>query len=456
MPEESVGRSWDLLEQTVEQGDASSLGEYVNSLATGDAARALAHLDAEGRNRVLEALPAEEAAELIADLPRFQAADLLEELSPDVAADIIHELSSDDQADLVTELEQDDAEEILSELDPVEADDIRTLAGYAEDSAGGLMATEFLAVRDHMTVRGVTDLLRTRADEYSDYDVQYAYVTDDTGRLVGVLRMRDLLFKTADARIDGVMIRDPVSVDVDSTVDEISALFGRKAFLALPVVDDDGRILGIVHRLAVEEALNERAQSDHLKAQGIIGGEELRTMSLATRSKRRLSWLSVNIVLNVIAASVIALFEETLSAVIALAVFLPIISDMSGCSGNQAVAVSIRELTLGLIKPHEVLYVWLKEVGIGLVNGVILGALIGVVAVAWKGNVYLGLVVGLALALNTLVAVSIGGTVPLVLKRMRLDPALASGPVLTTITDICGFFFALAFATIALSRLAAH
>ena len=212
-------------------------------------------------------------------------------------------------------------------------------------------------------------------------------------------------------------------------------------------------MIGIAHRFSVEEAIGERAQSDHLKAQGIVGGEELRTMPLSVRSKRRLSWLSVNIVLNVIAASVIAMFEETLSAVIALAVFLPIISDMSGCSGNQAVAVSIRELTLGLVKPHEVLYVWLKEVGIGLVNGVILGTLIGVVAFAWKGNLYLGLVVGVALALNTLVAVSIGGSIPLILKRLNLDPALASGPVLTTITDICGFFFVLAFATAALSRI---
>ncbi|NSW95562.1 MAG: magnesium transporter, partial [Bacteroidales bacterium] len=142
------------------------------------------------------------------------------------------------------------------------------------------------------------------------------------------------------------------------------------------------------------------------------------------------------------------------SAVIALAVFLPIISDMSGCSGNQAVAVSMRELSLGIVRPGESLRVWFQEIQVGLINGLVLGILIGLAAFLWKGNIYLGLVVGGALAINTIVAVSIGGTVPLILKSIKVDPALASGPILTTITDMIGFFLALGFATVALGRLA--
>jgi magnesium transporter len=176
-------------------------------------------------------------------------------------------------------------------------------------------------------------------------------------------------------------------------------------------------------------------------------------MPVLLRSRRRLSWLSVNIFLNLIAASVIAFYQETLSAVIALAVFLPIISDMSGCTGNQAIAVSMRELSLGIVKPGEAFRVWFQEIRVGLINGLVLGILIGITAFIWKGNIYLGLVVGGALAVNSLVAVSIGGTLPLILKRMKVDPALASGPILTTITDMIGFFLALGFATIALSKL---
>ena len=167
-----------------------------------------------------------------------------------------------------------------------------------------------------------------------------------------------------------------------------------------------------------------------------------------------MAWLTLNIVLNMVAASVIASFESTLSAVIALAVFLPIVSDMSGCSGNQAVAVTMRELTLGVIKPIDALRVWRQEASVGLINGVVLGLLLGGAAWAWKGNVYLGVVVAAALSANTLLAVSIGGTVPLLLKRFGIDPAVASGPVLTTVTDMCGFFLVLSLATAMLPLLA--
>ena len=150
--------------------------------------------------------------------------------------------------------------------------------------------------------------------------------------------------------------------------------------------------------------------------------------------------------LNILAASIIAFHQDTVRSVIALAVFLPIISDMSGCSGNQAVAVSMRELSIGTVKPREVFRVWYQEISVGVVNGISLGLLIAAAAYLWKGSVYLGIVVGGALAINTLIAVSIGGTVPLILKKYGMDPALASGPILTTITDMCGFFLTLTLA----------
>ena len=176
-------------------------------------------------------------------------------------------------------------------------------------------------------------------------------------------------------------------------------------------------------------------------------------MPLLARSGRRLSWLSLNIVLNIAAASVIALYQDTLTAVIALAVFLPMVSDMSGCSGNQAVAVSMRELSLGLVRPTEIMRVLGKEISLGILNGLALGILLGGVAYLWKGNPFLGLVVGGALAVNTIVAVCLGGLIPLLLKRIKLDPALVSSPLLTTVTDMCGFFFVLSFASLLINRL---
>ncbi len=443
---------WETLDAIARTRDAARLEAYIETLSTRELAGALAHLTEEKQNRVLETLAPDDAADLIDDLPLAQAADLVEQLSAEVAGAILRELPSADQADLVVEMDDEDARAILATLDAEEAREILSLAAYDEDVAGGLMSTEVSVVPSTATVGAVVDQLRRQAEEATP-EIQYVYVTDGDGRLVGVLRIRDLLLAAPNRVIDSLMIRDPVAVHVQTPLDELWEAFERRAYLALPVLDDAGRLLGLVRRDSVGDAVADRAEADHLKSQGIVGGEELRTMPLLQRSRRRLSWLSINIVLNVIAASVIALFESTLAAVIALAFFLPIISDMSGCSGNQAVAVSIRELALGLVRPYEIFYVWLKEIGIGILNGAVLGLIIGAVAWAWKGNPYLGLVVGLALAANTMIAVSIGGAVPLLLKRFRMDPALASGPVLTTVTDICGFFLVLGIATLMLPLL---
>jgi magnesium transporter len=248
------------------------------------------------------------------------------------------------------------------------------------------------------------------------------------------------------------MIAGAVSVATDASLDELIRLFDHHDFLGIPVVDEAGVLAGIVLREDVQEARVDRAETELQRASGIVN-EELRSMPVLQRSYRRLSWLSVNVLLNVLAASVIAAFQETIAAVIALAVFLPIISDMSGCSGNQAVAVTMRELSLGVTKPTEFLRVWGKEASVGILNGIALGSLIACVAWLWKGSVALGVVVGAALALNTVVAVSLGGTIPLALRRFGHDPALASGPILTTVTDMCGFFLVLSLATLSLPRL---
>jgi magnesium transporter len=238
----------------------------------------------------------------------------------------------------------------------------------------------------------------------------------------------------------------PMTVGVDTRLDELRDVFDEHPFLGVPVVDERGKLAGVVSRSAVDEAVLERAESESLRLQGIVS-EEVRSMPLIIRSRRRLAWLSANIVLNIIAASVISAYEATLAAVIAIAVFLPMVSDMSGCSGNQAVAVTMRELSLGLVRPVDAFRVWLKEASVGLINGIVLGILIGAVAWIWKGNIYLGIVIGLALSINTVIAVSIGGVVPLLLKRFGQDPAVASGPLLTTITDMAGFFLVLSLAT---------
>jgi magnesium transporter len=438
--------TWEAIRQLLDEGDAEVLGAFVDSLAASDLLRALARLSGEDQERLLRELPAETAADLIEELPDLQAAELIDGLPADEAASIIAELPSHEQADVLAALTDDEADAILEFLDPDEAERARQLISYEPDSAGGLMMGEFVALTPGATIADAIDAVMGRRTDYALYNVQYLYVvTRYRRRLLGVARFRDVILAAADATVRTLM-KPAQSIRVETPLAELSDVFDATELPALPVVDENDVLVGVLRREAVMDALNEKATVEHLKSQGIIGGEELRSMPIFTRARRRLAWLTVNIGLNIVAASVIASFEETLSAVIALAVFLPIVSDMSGCSGNQAVAVSMRELTLGVIKPVDAFRVWWLEASVGLMNGLVLGLLLGGAAWAWKGNVYLGMVVGGALAANTLLAVSIGGTVPLLLSRFGVDPAVASGPVLTTVTDMCGFFLVLSLA----------
>ena len=450
----------DILENTAFEAALSRLSTAIRNNDVGDAmaalqsvdlddtARLIDRLDTDERIHLFEVLDPEQAAEVLEHVHYFQGADIVQELSPEAAASIISELDSDDRADLLNEIEDEESAAILEKLEDTVADEARRLMSYPEGTAGAVMYSEFVSFKAGMTVAAILRTIQSKREEYIEYGVQYAYVLDKAGRLEGVLPVRNLLFAKPTQKAREIMIREPITVQANTPVNELEALFEEYHFLGLPVVDPQGRLLGIVDREASAEALQEAATEDLLKFQGLMGKEELRSMPLGVRSRRRLSWLSVNIFLNLISASIIALHQDTLQAVIALAVFLPIISDMSGCSGNQAVAVSMRELSLDLVSPREFLRVFFKESSLGLVNGLCLGLLIGGIAWIWKGNLFLGLVVGGALWINTIVAVCVGGLVPLLLKAFKQDPALASGPILTTVTDMCGFLLILSGAAV--------
>lgn len=436
-----------------EPPDMPAIKLRLDALSQTETALLISRLEEENRSKLLELLDPADGAVLLGGITPEQASNILEEVNPEKAAAIVDELPSDEKADLLGDLPLQDAEAILGEMTPQQASQLRQLLAYPPDSAGGIMITEFLSYPDTMTVGEVIDDLRRNQSKYSDYEVQYGYLTAEDGSLSGVLQMRDLLLRPAQTPLRKIMIRQPFSVPASATLDELVQIFEGKQFLGVPVTDAERRLIGVLRKAAVHEAAEDRQKSIFLKVSGIVGGEELRAMPMLLRSMRRLSWLVPNILLNFIAASVIAMHQETLQAAIALAVFLPIVSDMSGCSGNQAVAVSIRELALGLVRPTEVIRVLFKEGGLGLINGLILGLLLGTAAYVWKGSLVLSLVVGVALAANTLLSVLLGGLVPLLLKRLRVDPALASGPILTTVTDMCGFFLILSLAGLVINRL---
>jgi magnesium transporter len=258
-----------------------------------------------------------------------------------------------------------------------------------------------------------------------------------------------LLLERSDP-LSQAMIREPMRVPAEMPLDELLRFFDKHPYFGAPVVDAENRLLGVVLRADVEEASSERSDRRWLVASGVLGGEEIRSMTWSSRVLRRAPWLGISLILGLAAASVIGWYQETLASAIALTVFLPVISGMGVNSGNQALAVSIRELSLGLVQPQEFLWVVAKEAVVGTINGLLLAIMVAVLAWGWQRNIRLSAVVGIAVALNTLVAACLGGIIPLVLKRWRLDPALASGPVLSAITDLCGFLFALVLADLIL------
>lgn len=442
----------DSLHEAVDAADEQQVTEIVESMSSQEALRQASLMKADDRDQMISILTPEAAAELVEEAPAGLAISMMEGLDSTVAAKIMEELQTSTQADIVQEMEKKDAEAILSEMDSASAEDVRRLSRYDPDTAGGLMELEAFSSTADETVGSILNRMLKDDEEFERHRGQHPYIIDEVGRLIGVVSLRSLLRNKRSVRLSEIM-SPAISVQPETSQHELANLFDDNPFLGVPVVDNEGTLLGVVSRIELADAELVRAEQQSLSRQKV--GDELRSMPTLLRSRRRLAWLSSNIVLNIIAASVISAYEETLAAMIAIAVFLPMVSDMSGCSGNQAVGVSMRELSLGLTRPIDLFHVLKKELSVGVINGIVLGILIGVVAWIWKDNLYLGVVIGLALSVNTLIAVSIGGTVPLMLKRFGIDPAVASGPLLTTVTDMAGFFLVLSLASLFMPQLIA-
>jgi magnesium transporter len=459
MSEASIveSRPWEDLEEIIRSGNDEALALFLQLLPPEETVYTVSQLEADDRTKMLEALARvnpEFAADMMEHFADAHAADMIEEMEPEAAAAIVEEMDSDEQADVLAELSAEDAEAILQEMDPEEAEGARQRLQYPGDTAGGLMITEILAYRRDQTIDDVLADLRDHTEQYDDYENRYIYVTDDAERVRGVLSMRKVPMLPRDRPLWKLAPQEPVTVPVTEPLDELEDLFDRVDFNAVPVVDEDAKLIGAVQRAAVQEALSERNTQAFLKFGGIIGGEELRSMDLRSRWLRRLAFLAPNLLLSAVSVSIIGFFQDVIERITALAIFLPLIANVSGAAGNQSVAVSIRELTLGVVLPRDVMRVVRKEVLVGLFNGLVIGGVIAIIVIVSQAMfrmegppMMLACLVGGVFAMNSVFAVCVGGALPLALKRLDVDPAMVSSPVLTTLTDMGAFFLTLSFAT---------
>lgn len=435
---------WDQLELIVDSGNGDHLEAFLVLLPPGDVAYTISRLDDDCRNRLFSIVRPEFAADVLEHLEDEHAADVIEDLPAEKAAAIVDELDSDDQADIIMEMDADDAAAILDRMDPEEAEDVRRLVTYDPETAGGIMRTEYLAFPRGTHIDDVIAELRTKSEEYEEYDVAYVYVVGDESKLVGLVRLRNLVLSPPGATLESVMVDEPVVLIDDDGIDEVEDAFDRSPNIrSAPVTDADGHLVGVVSKSSMQEAIGERAEEEFMRFGGIVAGEELRSMPTMSRTLRRLAYLGPNTVALLMSATVIYLYEDVIDQVTALAVFLPVVVGLSGSCGNQAVAVTIRELSLGLARPSDISRILFKEVGVGLFNGLLIGVFLGVVAWITRGSPMLGVIVGVTFGFTSVFATCLGGIVPLILRAMKLDPAMASGPIVTTLVDICGFFLLL-------------
>ncbi len=438
----------------VEAEGMPAMVAFLRELPPEDTPYTISHLDEETRTQMFSMLAGSEpefAADLMEHFDDVHAAEIVSELEASDAAAIVDEMDSDEQADVLSELSDKDAEAILGAMTPEEAIDTRRRMRYDDDTAGGLMITEYLAYSGSMPVEQVADDLREHSEKYGEFEVRYVYATHLDGRLEGVVPMRELVMTPRGTPLGQLAIPDPDFVNVDTHVDELEDLFDRIDLSAVPVVDEAEKLVGVVQRAAVQEARGEAAEQDLAKFGGILRGEELRSMPVGTRALRRLMYLVPIAALLMLSASVINLFIKTVEEVPVLAMFLPVVSGICGSGGGQAVAVSMREISLGLIKPADLKLVLIKEAGVAAIGGVAMGLLLFVFIGLWQNNFTLGFVVGVSLPVVMVVAKGTGGCVPLVLRKLGLDPAMASVPVVTTVVDLVGFLVVLLVATLLLT-----
>ncbi len=425
--------------------------EQLSALHPADIADQLQRMSDDDARAAFHQLPAELAGEVLGEFDEAEdAARLLSDLTSSQVSEIVEEMPHDEAADLAAELPAEQRHEVLSQLDPEDSEGITSLMRYPEDTAGGIMSDEYVSLRADQTVAACQQMLRQRAAETEESDYEgptYLFVTDTHDKLVGVVSLRDLIFRRPERRMEEIMDREVHFVRVDDDQEQIARIFDQYHYMTLPVLEHDNRLVGMVTANQVIDVMREEATEDMQLMVGVAGEETVWTPWQRSVT-RRLPWLYVNTITLFGAAAVVAFFESTIAQLTVLAAFLPVVAGLGGNAGNQTLTVIIRAMALGEVNPGDGVRALRKELILGICNGIAIGTVVGVIAFSWKGNYMLGTVVAVAMLLNMIAAATFGVLVPYGLKLFKIDPALASSIFVTTITDIAGFFFFLGLAAL--------
>jgi len=409
------------------------------------AAHSLETMDEDEAVKILKSMPLELAAEAIRHLENVFAAHLLEKLPQHFFKSVVDRLEPQQGAAIFLSVPKKIRHAFLDHLEGKRKKEILEILTYPEDSAGRIMTTDFIAFHNDLKAKDAIAKIRHLAQRGSN--PSYVYVVDRENHLVGVMNMRDMMLAASDVVLNDAMRKNVFTVDCFMDREAVAQELSARRFFAVPVVDPQHRLLGVVKVEHLIDDVQEEATEDFQKMFG-AGGDERAFSPVSFSLRMRLPWLHVNLVTAFLAAGVIAIFEDLIAQITILAVFLPVVAGQGGNAGAQSLAVVIRSLVMREIPPEKVKKLVLKEMGIGLLNGLIIGLVTAFIAWAWNGNPYFGLVIGLGMLVNLTVAGLAGAAIPVTMKAMGLDPAQCSSIILTTITDVIGFFSFLGFALI--------
>ena len=433
----------------VREGQLETFARRAAELEPADLADVLAALEDVERVTAVQALPAEISSQALIEMPDEEhAGETLAALDPEQAADIVEELADDDAADILGELGPAEQERILSEVEG--RAEVEKLLVYDAESAGGLMTTRLVTVPDTVTVGEALDEVRRQTEEVEDfYEV---FVVDPRRHLVGVLSFRAMAVNPPSRPVREIMEPPVATVGPEEDQEEVARVMARYNLANVPVVDQNRQLLGCVTFDDVSDVVEAENTEDILRFGGVSAGEELKgTWQAAVKS--RLPWLILNLATAFVAGAVVLSRQDVISRIVLLAAYMPIVAGMGGNAGTQTLTVVVRGLALGELTGVNARKALVKEAAVGLGNGVVLGIVAALVAWITKGDPMLGLLLAMAMVCNMFVAATAGTLVPLGLRALKIDPALASSVFITTFTDVVGFASFLGFATIFLRYL---
>ena len=431
--------------ETALGADDAELERVLKEYHASEIAMLFEQLPQEAKERIINILPTDIASEVIAEMHEEQdAGELLIGLHPEKRSEIIEELDYDDATDIISQLDEDEQKEILEDLDQEDADSIRALLMYDEDTAGGIMNSEIIKVNINLDKKDALDEIIRQSEEMEEFYT--IYVVDDADILQGILSVKSILKARPEAHVRDLVNTDFVYVKADLDQEDVAGLISQYNLTTIPVVDDNMKLLGRVTVDDIIDVMEQENTEDILKISGVSEDEEL-SGNWIDAVKSRLPWLVINLGTAYLAASVIRHFDATVKQLPSIAAYMTIIAGMGGNSATQALAVTVRRISLSDLSDKQAYNTVLKEFLVGLINGAANGLIVFFIALFYDANPMLGLVLFLAMTGNLVVAGLTGASIPLVLKRVGIDPAVASSIIITTFTDCAGFLLPLWFAT---------